>query len=89
MAAAGVGVSTAPGHTVRGALGEDCAVLSVDPSWLRALAVFSRVPLTGAAAAFTELLATLPVTGIRPPHPTAASPERAYADCGAPPAVVP
>ncbi|NEB42686.1 LysR family transcriptional regulator [Streptomyces sp. SID14515] len=89
MAAAGVGVSTAPGHTVRGALGEDCAVLSVDPPWLRALAVFSRVPLTGAAAAFTELLATLPVTGIRPPHPTAPSPERAYADCAAPPAVVP
>ncbi|WP_098027408.1 LysR family transcriptional regulator [Streptomyces sp. st115] len=89
MAAAGVGVSTAPGHTVRGALGEDCAVLSVDPPWLRALAVFSRVPLTGAAAAFTELLATLPVTGIRPPHATAASLERAYADCGAHPAVVP
>ncbi|XMN05712.1 hypothetical protein ACK8N7_06555 [Streptomyces griseobrunneus] len=91
MTAAGVGISTAPSHTVRGALDEDCAVLSVDPPWLRALAVFSRVPLTGAAAALTELLTTLPDTGIRPLRPFrpgAPSPERAYADCAEPPSVV-
>ncbi|MFI5722256.1 LysR family transcriptional regulator [Streptomyces cyaneofuscatus] len=97
MAAAGVGISTAPSHTVRGALGEDCAVLSVDPPWLRALAVFSRVALTGAAAAFTELITALPDTGMRPPRPLRPfrpfrpgdpSPERAYADCAGPPAVV-
>ncbi|MFD7714745.1 LysR family transcriptional regulator [Streptomyces sp. NPDC059814] len=56
MAAAGVGIATAPAHVVRGAVGEDCAVLAVDPPWARPLAVFSRVELTGAAAAFTELL---------------------------------
>lgn len=56
MAAAGVGIATAPAHVVRGAVGEDCAVLTVDPPWTRVLAVFSRVELTGAAAAFTELL---------------------------------
>jgi DNA-binding transcriptional LysR family regulator len=58
MAAAGVGVTNAPSHIVRGALGEDCVVLSVDPPWRRALTVFSRVrvPPTGAAEAFVELL---------------------------------
>lgn len=58
MAAAGVGVVVAPAHMVRGALGEDCVLLSLDPPWHRPLAVFSRVPLTGAAAAFAELIAT-------------------------------
>ncbi|KPI00628.1 transcriptional regulator, LysR family [Actinobacteria bacterium OV450] len=57
MAAAGVGIVVAPAHTVRGPLGEDCALLSLDPPWHRPLAVFSRVPLTGAAAAFAGLLA--------------------------------
>ncbi|MEV0414765.1 LysR family transcriptional regulator [Streptomyces sp. NPDC050448] len=56
MAAAGVGIVVAPAHTVRGALGEDCALLSLDPPWHRPLSVFSRVPLAGAAAAFAELL---------------------------------
>ncbi|MDX2404361.1 hypothetical protein NJO91_14660 [Streptomyces microflavus] len=58
------------------------------PVWLRALAVFFRVPLTGAAAALTELLTTLPDTGMRPPRPFrpgAPSPERAYVDCAGPP----
>lgn len=64
MAAAGVGVATAPAHVVRGAVGEDCAVLTVDPPWRRELAVFSRVALTGAAAAFTELLTTCRPPGI-------------------------
>ncbi|MEU4506131.1 LysR family transcriptional regulator [Streptomyces sp. NPDC024089] len=64
MAAAGVGVATAPAHVVRGAVGEDCAVLAVDPPWRRRLAVFSRVELTGATAVFTELLA-----GSGPPGP--------------------
>ncbi|WP_093798444.1 LysR family transcriptional regulator [Streptomyces sp. Wb2n-11] len=56
MAAAGVGVATAPSHVVRGAVGEDCVVLPADPPWRRALTVFSRVELTGAAAAFAGLL---------------------------------
>ncbi|MEU8887632.1 LysR family transcriptional regulator [Streptomyces sp. NPDC048442] len=56
MAAAGVGVATSPSHVVRGAVGEDCAVLSVDPPWRRALTVYSRVELTGAAAKFADLL---------------------------------
>ncbi|MCX5193691.1 LysR family transcriptional regulator [Streptomyces sp. NBC_00249] len=56
MAAAGVGIVMAPAHMVRGAVGEDCVLLSLDPPWHRPLAVFSRVPLTGAAAAFAGLL---------------------------------
>ncbi|MEV6956293.1 LysR family transcriptional regulator [Streptomyces sp. NPDC051183] len=56
MAAAGVGIVVAPAHMVRGAIGEDCVLLSLDPPWHRPLAVFSRAPLTGAAAAFAELL---------------------------------
>ncbi|MEW2124728.1 LysR family transcriptional regulator [Streptomyces sp. NPDC007259] len=77
MAAAGVGVATAPAHVVRGAVGEDCALLTVDPPWRRELAVFSRVALTGAAAAFTELLADVRRTGGTPP----VSPGRPRADC--------
>ncbi|MEV6680147.1 hypothetical protein AB0N09_25280 [Streptomyces erythrochromogenes] len=46
----------APAHMARGAVGEDCVLLSLDPAWHRPLAVFSRVPLTGAGAAFAELL---------------------------------
>ncbi|MFC9295440.1 LysR family transcriptional regulator [Streptomyces sp. NPDC057011] len=57
MAAAGVGIVVAPAHMVRGAVGEECVLLSLDPPWHRPLAVFSRVPLTGAAAAFAELTA--------------------------------
>ncbi|MBT2405046.1 MULTISPECIES: LysR family transcriptional regulator [unclassified Streptomyces] len=56
MAAAGVGIVVAPAHMVRGAVGEDCVLLSLDPPWHRPLAVFSRVPLTGAAAAFAGLV---------------------------------
>ncbi|MEU9299615.1 LysR family transcriptional regulator [Streptomyces sp. NPDC048269] len=56
MAAAGVGIVMAPAHMVRGAVGEDCVLLSLDPPWHRPLAVFSRVPLTGAAAAFADLV---------------------------------
>ncbi|MFD4000458.1 hypothetical protein [Streptomyces rubiginosohelvolus] len=63
-------------------------MLGVDPPWLRALGVFSRVALTGAAAAFTQLLGALPTAGIRPVRPGEPSPERPYADCGAPPSVV-
>ncbi|GHI86717.1 LysR family transcriptional regulator [Streptomyces xanthophaeus] len=55
MAAAGVGIVVAPAHMVRGAVGEDCALLSLDPPWHRPLAVFSRVALTGAAEAFAAL----------------------------------
>ncbi|KIF70974.1 LysR family transcriptional regulator [Streptomyces sp. AcH 505] len=56
MAAAGVGIATAPSHVVRGAVGEDCVILQVDPEWRRPVTAFSRVELTGAAAAFVDLL---------------------------------
>ncbi|THA64929.1 LysR family transcriptional regulator [Streptomyces sp. A0958] len=85
MAAAGVGVAAAPAHVVRGAVGEDCALLTVDPPWRRELAVFSRVALTGAAAAFTELLAEARRTGESAPT----SPGRPRADCGGPVQVMP
>ncbi|WP_145885322.1 MULTISPECIES: LysR family transcriptional regulator [unclassified Streptomyces] len=58
MAAAGVGVCVAPAHVVRGAVGEDCVVLTPDPAWRRALTVYTRVPPTGAAEAFVNLLCT-------------------------------
>ncbi|MFD5078663.1 LysR family transcriptional regulator [Streptomyces sp. NPDC058371] len=83
MAAAGVGICTAPSHLVRDAVGEDCAVLSVDPAWKRPLTVFSRVPLTGAAEAFGDLLRRSWSYGTAP-----ASPVRAYVDCAPPSAVV-
>ncbi|UFR01625.1 LysR family transcriptional regulator [Streptomyces sp. Go40/10] len=78
MAAAGVGVCTAPAHIVRGAVGEDCVVLTPEPAWKRPLAVYARVPPTGAAAAFVDLLrATWP--SLSTPGP--------YEDCE--PAAVP
>ncbi|MER6997110.1 LysR family transcriptional regulator [Streptomyces sp. NPDC000410] len=78
MAAAGVGVATAPAHIVTGAVGEDCVVLHVDPPWRRALTVFSRVPMTGAAEVFTDLLRSSLPYGT----PESATPApRAYADC--------
>lgn len=58
MAAAGVGVCAAPAHIVRGAVGEDCVLLTPDPSWRRPLAVYARTEPTGAAAAFVDLLRT-------------------------------
>ncbi|MFJ9862706.1 LysR family transcriptional regulator [Streptomyces sp. NPDC101165] len=58
MAAAGVGVCVAPSHVVRGAVGEDCVVLTPDPAWKRALTVYARVPPTGAAESFVDLLRT-------------------------------
>ncbi|WP_435845601.1 hypothetical protein [Streptomyces erythrochromogenes] len=74
----------APAHMARGAVGEDCVLLSLDPPWHRPLAVFSRVPLTGAAAAFAELLratgASGPAaTGPAVIEPVAAGPEAAGA----------
>lgn len=77
MAAAGVGVCAAPAHIVREAVGEDCVVLTPDPPWKRTLTVFSRVPPTGAAQAFVDLLRSAW------PHPRAApgAPLRAYQDC--------
>ncbi len=77
MAAAGVGVCAAPAHLVRDAVGEDCVVLSPDPPWKRTLTVFSRVPPTGAAKAFVDLLR------LAWPHSRVVSdpPLRAYQDC--------
>lgn len=53
MAAAGAGITCVPSYAVP----PDCATVSVDPSWHRPLYAFARVPLTGAAAAFVDLLA--------------------------------
>ncbi|MFF5016307.1 LysR family transcriptional regulator [Streptomyces sp. NPDC001165] len=69
MAAAGVGVCVAPAYVVRGAVGEDCVVLTPDPAWKRALTVYARVPPTGAAEAFVDLLRTTW------PSPGAAAPQ--------------
>ncbi|WP_329128086.1 LysR family transcriptional regulator [Streptomyces sp. NBC_01465] len=66
MAAAGVGIVCAPLQVVRGALGEDCVALPLEPGWRRALAVFSRVELTGAAEAFAELLREAQPSPVRP-----------------------
>ncbi|MCT9093432.1 LysR family transcriptional regulator [Streptomyces sp. ASQP_92] len=83
MAAAGVGVVAVPAHVVRGGVGEDCVLLSVEPAWKRALTVFSRVELVGAAAAFTELLRA------SAPYGTGGlSPVRPNADRGCPAEVV-
>ena len=77
MAAAGVGVCVAPAHVVRGAVGEDCVLLTPEPAWKRALTVYARVPPTGAVAAFVDLLrATWPSLG--------APPTRVYEDCELP-----
>jgi DNA-binding transcriptional LysR family regulator len=89
MAAAGVGVCTAPSHIVRGAVGEDCVVLAHDPPWRRTLTVFTRVPPTGAAGAFVDLLSeTWPYRASdavtqTPPRPVPAA--RPEADRKAPP----
>ncbi|OIK27524.1 LysR family transcriptional regulator [Streptomyces malaysiense] len=56
MAAAGVGVCAAPAHIVRGAVGEECVLLTPEPSWRRPLAVYARTAPTAAAAALVELL---------------------------------
>ncbi|ANP50243.1 DNA-binding transcriptional LysR family regulator [Streptomyces griseochromogenes] len=83
MAAAGVGVCAAPGHVVRGAVGEDCVLLTPDPAWKRALTVYARVPPTGAAAAFVDLLrATWPSLG-------AACAAPVYEECDLPAARTP
>lgn len=83
MAAAGVGVCTAPSHVVRGAVGEDCVALSHEPPWKRPLTVFARAEPAGAAEAFVDLLRTVW------PHPGApASPVRPYEGCGPRGAVV-
>ncbi|MFI8237900.1 LysR family transcriptional regulator [Streptomyces sp. NPDC085866] len=81
MAAAGVGVCVAPAHVVRGAVGEDCVVLTPDPAWKRALTVYARVPPTGAAEAFVDLLRTTwPALGATAP--------REHEDCALPAAQV-
>jgi DNA-binding transcriptional LysR family regulator len=77
MAAAGVGVCAVPSHLVRDAVGDGCVVLTPDPPWKRTLTVFSRLPPTGAAEAFVNLLRSVwPHARVAP-----ASPLRAYQDC--------
>ncbi|MEW2283104.1 LysR family transcriptional regulator [Streptomyces sp. NPDC047841] len=76
MAAAGVGACAAPAHIVRGAVGEDCVVLTPDPPWRRPLTVYARVPPTGAAAAFVDLLrAAWPPLGPHGPDEVREPPE--------------
>ncbi|WP_436842681.1 hypothetical protein [Streptomyces flaveolus] len=57
---------------MRGAVGEDCedcVVLTPDPPWKRSLTAYARVPSTGAAAAFVDLLsAAWPPLGPDGPH---------------------
>ena len=53
MAAAGVGVLITPVHV---AARQDCVALPLDPPWHREVTAFSRVRLSGAAAAFVTLL---------------------------------
>lgn len=84
MAAAGVGVCTAPSYIVRGAVGEDCVVLTPDPPWKRDLAVFSRVPPLGVAEAFVDL-----VSATWPARPAPAPPGRPDGARGGPPARAP
>ncbi|MEU3375399.1 LysR family transcriptional regulator [Streptomyces sp. NPDC006711] len=77
MAAAGVGVVAVPTHVVRGGIGQDCVLLTVEPAWKRALTVFSRVELAGAAAAFTDLLrasASCGAGGLSPAGPNTGRP---------------
>ncbi|MEV4442064.1 LysR family transcriptional regulator [Streptomyces sp. NPDC049577] len=57
MAAAGVGIVAAPTHIARATRG--AAMVRVDPEWRREQTAFSRVDLTGAAAAFVRLCADL------------------------------
>ncbi|WDV55267.1 LysR family transcriptional regulator [Streptomyces coeruleorubidus] len=77
MAAAGVGVCAVPSHLVRDAVGDGCVVLTPDPAWKRTLTVFSRLPPTGAAEAFVNLLQSAwPHQRVAP-----AAPLRAYEDC--------
>ncbi|MER6710805.1 LysR family transcriptional regulator [Streptomyces sp. NPDC000877] len=73
MAAAGVGVCAAPAPLVRDAVGEGGVVLTPDPAWRRTVTVFSRVPPTGAAEAFVDLL--------RSAWPRLPAPLREYEDC--------
>ncbi|MGK5630559.1 LysR family transcriptional regulator [Streptomyces sp. URMC 123] len=69
MAACGGGILLTPGHVVDATVGAGAAgphghaVLAFDPPWRRELTVFSRVELTGAAAAFVELLRTADSAG--------------------------
>ncbi|WKX73105.1 LysR family transcriptional regulator [Streptomyces sp. XD-27] len=56
IAAAGGGIVAAPAHI---AAGVECATVRVDPPWCRELTAFSRVELSGAAAAFVDGLPRL------------------------------
>jgi DNA-binding transcriptional LysR family regulator len=56
MAAAGVGVVAVPSY----AAAPGSATVRLDPPWRRGLFVFARAPLTGAGAAFAEMLAAHP-----------------------------
>ncbi|QKV97520.1 LysR family transcriptional regulator [Streptomyces sp. NA02950] len=53
MASAGAGIVVTPAHV---AAGHGATAVPLDPPWHRELAAFSRVSLTGAAAAFVTLL---------------------------------
>ncbi|QLH24707.1 LysR family transcriptional regulator [Streptomyces sp. Rer75] len=61
MAAAGVGVLISAAHA---ATRQDCVTLPLDPPWRREVTAFSRVRLTGAAAAFVTLLGRAGCQGV-------------------------
>ncbi|NJQ01047.1 LysR family transcriptional regulator [Streptomyces sp. PLAI1-29] len=75
MAAAGAGIAVAPTHAVTTG---GCALVRLEPHWRRAVTVFSRVELAGAAALFAELVAECGVPGpeTSPAGPAAAPPAR-------------
>ncbi|GAA2446639.1 LysR family transcriptional regulator [Streptomyces macrosporus] len=53
MAAVGTGITLVPSHVTTGV---ECVTARLAPPWRRAVTVFSRVPLTGAAAVFVDLV---------------------------------
>jgi DNA-binding transcriptional LysR family regulator len=60
MAAAGAGIATVPSYAVTAG----CETVRLDPAWRRGLFLYARVPLAGACAAFAELVATSPPSGL-------------------------
>ncbi|MEV0847348.1 LysR family transcriptional regulator [Streptomyces sp. NPDC049954] len=56
MAAAGLGLSVVPAHVARESVGEDCALVTLDPPWSRPVCALSRRPPEGAAAGFVDLV---------------------------------
>lgn len=80
MAAAGVGVVAVPSY----AAPPGAASVRLDPPWRRGLFVIARVPLGGAGADFTELLAAHPYEPYAPSEPSAGAAGAADGPAGRP-----